>query len=77
MNTDFQKRCLALGGVFSAQVAQVAPDPPGDQDHSGDPNEKIEAMKPNLQGVVFVPFLAEFLPNISETETQGNDPAKV
>jgi hypothetical protein len=57
---------LALRFPLIAEVAHVSPDPPTRQQYANDSNQEIEAMKPRLQGIVLVPFLAEFLPHVGE-----------
>ena len=52
-----------------AGVFDVAPDPPGDEEHTHDADEEIETMKPGLQRVVFVPLLAKLLTDVCESET--------
>jgi hypothetical protein len=50
-------------------VFDVAPDPPGHCDYANYTDEEVEAVKPSLQRVVFVPFLAEFLAHVRERKT--------
>ena len=57
-------------------VFDVAPDPPGDEEHRCDADEEIETVKPGLQRVVFVPLLPEFLPDVRQTQAPRQRPGK-
>ena len=54
-----------------AGVFDVAPDPPGYEEHSRNAYQEIEPVKPGLQRVVFIPLLAQFLADICKGETPG------
>ena len=54
-----------------AEVFDVAPNPPGSEQHSDNSDNEVEAMKPGLERVVLVPLLAEFLPDVGQAEAPG------
>jgi hypothetical protein len=46
-------------------VFDVTPDPPGHEEYTRNPDQKIETMKPRLQRVVLIPLLAKLLTGVS------------
>jgi hypothetical protein len=47
----------------------VTPDPPRYENHADDSNDEIEAVKPRLQTIVFVPLFAELLAHVRQCQT--------
>ena len=52
-----------------AGVFDVTPNPPGDEECTGDTDQEVETVKPRLQRVVFTPLLTQLLTCVRQRQT--------